>query len=44
MADIEANNWNEADSSNTTAAPDGAPEGMAPSGVNDVIRAIMGAV
>lgn len=44
MADIEASNWNEADSSNTTAAPDGAPEGMAPSGVNDVLRAIMGAI
>ncbi len=43
MADIEASNWNETDSSNTAAAPDGAPEGMAPSGVNDVLRATMGA-
>src|SRR5262249_11927993 len=41
--DIDASNWNEADASNTTAAPDGAPEGMAPSGVNDVLRAMMGA-
>lgn len=36
--------WNEADNSNTTAAPDGAPEGMPPSGVNDVLRAHQGAV
>ena len=42
--DIEASNWNEDDASNTAAAPDGAPEGMAPSGVNNVLRAIMGAV
>lgn len=44
MADIGASNWNETDASNTTAAPDGAPEGMAPSGVNDVLRAHQGAV
>lgn len=44
MADIDATNWTEDDNSNTTAAPDGAPEGMAPSGVNNVLRAIMGAV
>ena len=42
--DIEASNWNEDDASNTAAAPDGAPEGMAPSGVNNVLRAIMGAL
>jgi microcystin-dependent protein len=42
--DIDASNWNEDDNSNTTAAPDGAPEGMAPSGVNNVLRAIMGAL
>lgn len=42
--DIDASNWNEDDDLNTTAAPDGAPEGMAPSGVNNVLRAIMGAV
>ncbi|MPZ36378.1 MAG: hypothetical protein GEV13_36435 [Rhodospirillales bacterium] len=41
--DIFASNWNEADASNTTAAPDGAPEGMASSGVNDTMRAMMGA-
>jgi microcystin-dependent protein len=43
MADLGAGNWNESDSGNNTAAPDGAPEGMAPSGVNDVLRAVMGA-
>jgi microcystin-dependent protein len=42
--DIPAANWNEADSSNSVAAPDGAPEGMAPSGVNDVLRAHQGAL
>lgn len=42
--DIGASNWNEADASNSTAAPDGWPEGMAPSGVNDAGRAMMGAV
>lgn len=44
MADIPASNWNAADASNTDAAPDGAPEGMAPSGVNNVLRAHQGAV
>lgn len=44
MADIPASNWSETDASNATAAPDGAPEGMAPSGVNNTIRAMMGAV
>jgi microcystin-dependent protein len=42
--DISASNWNEADASNSAAAPDGAPEGMAPSGVNDVLRAHQGAI
>src|SRR5215468_2883411 len=42
--DITQSNWNESDTSNTTAAPDGAPEGMAPSGVNDVLRAHQGAI
>jgi hypothetical protein len=42
--DIEQSNWNESDNSNSTAAPDGAPEGMAASGVNDVLRAMMGAI
>ena len=42
--DISAPNWNEDDNANTTAAPDGAPEGMAPSGVNNVLRAHQGAL
>lgn len=41
--DISQSNWTEADASNSTAAPDGAPEGMFPSGVNDTMRAMMGA-
>lgn len=44
MADIPASTWSQTDGSNTTAAPDGAPEGMAPSGVNDVMRMMMGAI
>jgi hypothetical protein len=43
MADIAASNWSETDASNSTAAPDGFPEGMSPSGVNNGARAIMGA-
>jgi hypothetical protein len=42
--DISQSVWNEADASNSTAAPDGAPEGMFPSGVNDTIRADRGAI
>jgi hypothetical protein len=41
--DIYNSNWTEADDSNSTAAPDGWPEGMAPSGVNNSGRAMMGA-
>jgi hypothetical protein len=44
MADISQSNWTEADASNSTAAPDGMPEGMAPSGVNDWGRAAAGAI
>lgn len=44
MADISQSNWSPTDASNTSAAPDGAPEGMAPSGVNDVLRAHQGAL
>jgi hypothetical protein len=44
MADIYATNWNETDASNTDAAPDGMPEGMRPSGVNDWGRAVAGAL
>lgn len=42
--DLYAANWNESDNDNTTAAPDGAPEGMAPSGLNNVLRAHQGAI
>jgi hypothetical protein len=42
--DISQTVWQEADAANNTAAPDGAPEGMAPSGVNDTIRADRGAI
>src|SRR5918995_1027162 len=42
--DITAANWSEDDNANTAAAPDGAPEGMAPSGVNNVLRAHQGAL
>jgi hypothetical protein len=42
--DISQSVWTELDASNSTAAPDGAPEGMAPSGVNDTIRADRGAI
>jgi microcystin-dependent protein len=44
MADIAAVNWNETDASNSAAAPDGAPEGMMSSGVNNVLRAHQGAL
>jgi microcystin-dependent protein len=42
--DIGASNWSETDASNSQPSPDGAPEGMFPSGVNDTIRAVMGAL
>jgi hypothetical protein len=41
--DVFAANWTEDDSSNSTPAPDGWPEGMASSGVNNAGRAMMGA-
>jgi hypothetical protein len=42
MTDIKS--WSTAAASNNSASPDGAPEGMAPSGVNDTIREVMAAV
>lgn len=42
MSDIQ--NWSGTDASNTSASPDGWPENMAPSGVNNGARAIQGAV
>ena len=41
--DIGASNWSETDASNNTPAPDGAPEGMFPSGGTMPLRAVMGA-
>lgn len=37
-------NWNTTAANNNEAAPDGAPENMAPSGVNDTMREIMARV
>jgi microcystin-dependent protein len=42
--DIYNTVWDPVDASNTAAAPDGAIEGMMPSGVNDVLRAHQGAI
>ena len=42
--DISQSSWNEVDDNNSSAAPDGAPEGMAPGGVNNTMRAMMGAI
>lgn len=42
--DICNSAWNESDPSNDDPAPDGAPEEMAPGGINDVLRAHQGAV
>lgn len=44
MADLSQSTWDETDANNNQASPNGAPEGMAPSGVNDTIRANMGAL
>jgi hypothetical protein len=42
--DVCSADWSETDASNNVASPRGFPEGMAPSGVNDSARAVMGAV
>jgi hypothetical protein len=42
--DISQSNWSETDANNDTAAPDGFPEGMPPSGVNNAARMMMGAI
>lgn len=44
MADLYASSWSETDASNNSASPDGAPESMAPGGLNNTIRMVMGAV
>jgi hypothetical protein len=44
MSDIESASYSESAGGNNAASPNGAPEGMAPSGVNDTIREIMAAI
>ena len=45
MADLSDNtNWFETDASNNKASPNGWPEGMMPSGVNDTARGDKGAL
>ena len=44
MSDIESGTYSETAGGNNAAPPNGAPEGMAPSGVNDTIREIMAAI
>jgi hypothetical protein len=44
MSDIESATYSEAAGGNNAASPNGAPEVMAPSGVNDTIREIMAAI
>src|SRR5882724_7774646 len=44
MAELSGTTYSEIDASNNQAAPNGMPEGMAPSGVNDAWRAGMGAI
>lgn len=43
MSDLGSSNYSETDASNTAAVPNGWPEGMQPSGVNNSARAGMGA-
>lgn len=42
MADLGATSWSEIDASNNAVPPDGWPEGMAPSDVNNAARSQMG--
>ena len=42
MPELSSSTYSATDASNTSASPDGAPEGMAPSGVNNTIRALIG--
>ena len=42
--DISQTNWDEQDEDNDQVPPDGAPEGMAPGTVNDVLRPHQGAI
>jgi hypothetical protein len=44
MPELSGSTYSELDASNNQAAPNGMPEGMPPSGVNDSWRAAMGAI
>jgi hypothetical protein len=44
MPEISSASFSETDAANNNAAPNGFPEGMPPSGVNDAARAVMGAL
>jgi hypothetical protein len=44
MSDLPNSNWSETDASNSAAPPNGWPEGMFPSDVNNSARAMMGAL
>ena len=44
MSDLGNSNWSETDASNNATPPNGWPEGMNPSDVNDAARANMGAL
>jgi hypothetical protein len=44
MPELSSTTYSEVDASNNQAAPNGMPEGMPPSGVNDSWRAAMGAI
>lgn len=41
MSELQTTDWDETAANNNETSPNGAPEGMAPSGVNDTIREIM---
>lgn len=43
MPEFSSSTYSATDASNTSASPNGAPEGMNPSGVNDTVRALIGA-
>jgi hypothetical protein len=43
VADVYASTWTENDDLNAAAPPEGAPEGMQPSAINNVMRMMMGA-
>src|SRR5689334_6705948 len=44
MSDLESTSFSEVAANNNAASPNGAPEGMAPSGVNDTIHEVMAPV